>query len=435
MLESEYAEYRCSACKKEIKNVVQQCTTCAKSFFHPGCVFKHKIYKRDELVKCEGPFKEIVSESDRIDMRRTPTTSGGRERLGSTGSTGSVGTAMTSGANKQQGMDVKIDWLIRTVKEMRDEVACKSEIKTMITQIIREELKTFRRELEEVKRNIEEKTTGRTGSYSEAVKNKKKESILIVQPKREQESEATKKLVKEKVDIKKLEVGITKLKKGNKGSIILGCESEREMEKLRDTVREKLGEDFKVTEPKGIKPKIKVVNVGEEEIQLDDVSLIDTIKKQNKIDEESYIKIVKKMDKGRSDDNTHAGGGRKEDGSLIMEVDEMTHEIMLRREKLNIGWRKCRVFDHYSVKRCFKCWGYYHIAKNCKREETCHKCAGNHKVSDCKAKKMRCVNCMHKIKAYNLKINDEHDALSRKCPTFIRALEEEKKRSGWESTK
>jgi len=61
--------------------------------------------------------------------------------------------------------------------------------------------------------------------------------------------------------------------------------------------------------------------------------------------------------------------------------------------------------------------------------------ARKHKVSDCKATKMRCVNCMHKIKTYNLKINDEHNVLSRKCPTFIRALEEEKKRTGWESPK
>lgn len=376
-------------------------------------------------MRCEGPFKEIVIESAKVEMKRTPTTSGGRERLGSTGSTGSMGTVVTtSDANK---MDKKIDWLVRTVKEMKDEIACKSEIKTIITQIIREELETFRQELDEMKRNIQVKTTGK-GSYSEAVKNKKKESILIVQPKMEQESEATKKMVKEKIDIRKLEVGITKLKKGNKGSIILGCESEKEIEKLRDTVKEKLGEDFKVTEPRGIKPKIKVVNVGEEEIQLDDVSLIDTIKKQNKIEEESYIKIVKRMIRERSD-------GRKENGSVILEVDEMTHELMLRREKLNIGWRKCLVFDHYSVKRCFKCWGYYHIAKNCKREETCHRCAGNHKVSDCKASKMKCVNCMYKIKTYNIKINDEHDALSRKCPTFIRALEEEKKRTGGESTK
>jgi len=432
MLESEYAEYRCSACKKEIKNAVLQCTTCVKVFFHPGCAFKHKVYKRDELVKCEGPFKEITNESEKAEMKKTPTASGSRERVGSTGSTGS---ATASNTNKQHGMDAKVDWLVRTVKEIRDEVACKNEIKTMITQIIREELETFRRELAEVKKNMQEKATGGTGSYSEAMKNKKKENIIIVQPKREQESEATKKMVKEKVDIKKLEVGITKLKKGYKGSIILGCEGERERVKLRDTVREKLGEDFKVTEPKGRKPKLKVVNVGEEELQLDDVILVDTIKRQNKIDAELYIKIVKRMAKSRSDDNARAGDGSKEDGSLILEVDEMTHVLLLRSEKINIGWRKCRVFDYYSVKRCFKCWGFYHIAKNCKREETCQKCAGKHKISDCKATKLKCVNCMHKIKTYNLKINDEHNALSRKCPTFIKALEEEKKRTGWESTK
>jgi len=46
------------------------------------------------------------------------------------------------------------------------------------------------------------------------------------------------------------------------------------MEKLRDTAREKLGEDFKVTERKGSKPKLKVLNVEEEELQLDDVILI-----------------------------------------------------------------------------------------------------------------------------------------------------------------
>jgi len=37
------------------------------------------------------------------------------------------------------------------------------------------------------------------------VKNKKKVNILIVQPMREQESELTKKMVKEKVDIKNME--------------------------------------------------------------------------------------------------------------------------------------------------------------------------------------------------------------------------------------
>lgn len=61
-------------------------------------------------------------------------------------------------------MDTKIDWLIKTMKEMRDEVACKSEIKTMIKLIIRAELENFKEELEDVKRSIQEKTTEIAGS-------------------------------------------------------------------------------------------------------------------------------------------------------------------------------------------------------------------------------------------------------------------------------
>jgi len=71
-------------------------------------------------------------------------------------------------------------------------------------------------------------------------------------------------------------------------------------------------------------------------------------------------------------------------------------------------------------------WGFYHIAKNCTRQYTCHKCAGSHIASDCIATSKRCINCMHKIKMFNLKIND---ALSEECPTFKRAFEEEKKRT------
>lgn len=120
-------------------------------------------------------------------------------------------------------------------------------------------------------------------------------------------------------------------------------------------------------------------------------------------------------------------------------MDEETHDLILKRGKINIGWKKCMVFNHYSVRRCFNCWGYYYIAKNCTRQETCHKCAGDHKANECTAAKKKCVNCMYKNKTYNLKITEEHDALSVECPIYqsiqyIRALEE-KKRTGWDSGK
>jgi hypothetical protein len=120
---------------------------------------------------------------------------------------------------------------------------------------------------------------------------------------------------------------------------------------------------------------------------------------------------------------------------MIIEADERTHELMLNQGKVNIGWKRCPVFNHISVKRCFKCWGYHHIAKNCTRNVACHKCAGDHNSNECTTNEKKCINCKYKNQSYNLKIKDDHDALSPECPTFKRVLQEEKRRAGWEDTK
>lgn len=156
-------EYRYTACKKEIKSLVLQCKVCVKAFFHTGCVNKHKTIKDREVVKYDGPFKEISLLSDTAEMKRTPTMSG------------------TAGSVRQASVDEKIDWLVKTVKQIKDEVACKEEIKTVIKHIIREEMETFKREfkreLEEMKRNIQltEMRSDGQRSYSEVakVKNRK----------------------------------------------------------------------------------------------------------------------------------------------------------------------------------------------------------------------------------------------------------------------
>lgn len=53
-------------------------------------------------------------------------------------------------------------------------------------------------------------------------------------------------------------------------------------------------------EPKGAKPKIKVVNIAEEEMKLEDGNLLNVIMKQNKIEddrEEFHMRIIKKITK------------------------------------------------------------------------------------------------------------------------------------------
>jgi len=101
----------------------------------------------------------------------------------------------------------------------------------------------------------------------------------------------------------------------------------------------------------------------------------------------------------------------------------------MKEKKVNIGWKKCLIFQYFNVKRCYKFWGYYHIANDCTREVICHKCAGNHTAEKCTETKTRCVNCKHKIQKYNIKMSDGYDALSKECPTYQRALLEERRRT------
>lgn len=80
--------------------------------------------------------------------------------------------------------------------------------------MIREELENYKREMEEMIEKTLKGNSNKTGcdrrNYNEVVKDKRNENLVIVKPRREQDSNVTKKIVKEKVDIKNLAVDITK---------------------------------------------------------------------------------------------------------------------------------------------------------------------------------------------------------------------------------
>jgi len=59
-------------------------------------------------------------------------------------------------------------------------------------------------------------------SYSEMTK-RRKEGAIVVRPNKQQESEVTKKVIKEKVDIKSMHVEISRFRKGNNGAVLIGC--------------------------------------------------------------------------------------------------------------------------------------------------------------------------------------------------------------------
>ena len=65
-----------------------------------------------------------------------------------------------------------------------------------------------------------------------------------------------------------------------------------------------------------------------------------------------------------------------------------------------------------SITQCYQCQGFNHIAKDCKSQVKCMRCAKPHKSSECPGKgkdsfKPKCTNC-----------NGEHVAASRECPKY-----------------
>lgn len=183
---------------------------------------------------------------------------------------------------------------------MKDQSVCRKKVKMIIKEIVREELGNFKQELGKLKKIMQGATYGPSGetqrSYNEPVKEKKKENIIIIESKKQQESETTKKFIK-KGKHQEYGYGNNKIKKRKQKHLILGCETGEDMEKLKATVQAKLGEDFTITESPRIKPKLKVVNIGKEEMKLIDNNLLLTIKKQNKIDAKmkESMRIVKKQ--------------------------------------------------------------------------------------------------------------------------------------------
>jgi len=84
--------------------------------------------------------------------------------------------------------------------------------------------------------------------------------------------------------------------------------------------------------------------------------------------------------------------GKSQRTTIIAEVDDKTHETMLEEERVKIGWNICKVQDYIGILRCFKCCGYYHFAKDCKKEVACGNCAGKHATNECRSDTRKCVN-------------------------------------------
>jgi phage-related protein len=252
-------------------------------------------------------------------------------------------------------------------------------------------------------------------SYAQKVKEKVSESVLIIQPKNnDQNSMETQKQIKEKIDPTEVEVqGIRNVRRGG---VLLSCKSKKDVKKLQEVVEEKMGDEYQLKIPEGMNPQVKIVNITE---KWDAVELKNKLKIQNNILKNAKALKVCKIETSRNS---------TERFNVVVEMDGNTFEQLMNQDRIYVGWDRCRFFEHMNVRRCFNCKGYKHKAEGCRNKKACAKCAEEHDTMECKNDIERCVNCILANKNLRLGLDENHCAWSMNCQVYKKKENEKRKK-------
>lgn len=266
-------------------------------------------------------------------------------------------------------------------------------------------------EIKEVVKHNEEilivnKPTGRK-TYVDIVKERRNDPALLVVPKnKNQNSEETRRIIKEKVDPVKNPVNLAR--RIMNGGIALECTNFVDKDSLQKSVSEQMGieNDVHLTELK--KPKIKIVGMYDE---WDDETLIKKLKEQNEFMANSDVKIV------------HKFKGLRGSHNVVLEVSDNSFIKILEAGRVRIHFENCRVLEDINIYRCYKCCGYNHKARDCSSLYICKYCAENHDSRTCTSDYAVCINCKKAAEISNMNLNVYHTAIDNNCVIYKRKME------------
>lgn len=230
---------------------------------------------------------------------------------------------------------------------------------------------------------------------------------VVVKPKNDNQGcEATLQKIRQKLAGSDVSVRDTHNIRG--GGIVISCSNAGDTLKMKQLIESNNGDDMDVRLPEIQKPRVKIHKIDS---SLTSDEIIDDIINKNEALTQASIQIKKVM-KNKN--------GKTQD--MVVEVDGMTFNRMIALGKLYIGWNRCAVGEHIYLKRCFKCCGFSHIAKECRHNFACSKCAGPHKSNECNQRQIMCVNCVTANATYGLNLTTNHHAWSRNCSVLQKRI-------------
>lgn len=216
--------------------------------------------------------------------------------------------------------------------------------------------------------------------------------------------------MKKVVDPSAMKVGVQLGKVTKNGGVIIKCGGQEDAKKVKDTIEKELKNKYVIEDPKKIKPRIRVVGIPQDQsIE----NLCEVIINQNKIDndEQKSLKII------------YTSPIKNNEYYVKVEGDMHVIKSLLQKENISVGWNRCRVFEELGIIRCFNCNKYGHLSKFCTNDNSCPKCAGDHKIKECKAEISKCSNCLSVNKNLNLNLEIDHAVWDKNCKCYKRITE------------
>lgn len=219
-------------------------------------------------------------------------------------------------------------------------------------------------------------------------------------------------------------MGIKSCKTTTAGNMVIQCETETQIEKLKEKIiqKEDIPQTIKITNKRPAVQKIIIfsipVSVAEEELEKTIKDKVPTIK---------HYSPIKKQEKTYTYHQT-------------IELDSYSASMLLKISKLLIRFNSCPVQKYISTRRCHRCQRLGHTSTNCikvAKEKnaiysiTCEYCGERHASIDCPIKddpsKYKCINCNHSNSYGSTTYNINHATSSRECNSFLDVLQEERK--------
>jgi hypothetical protein len=216
--------------------------------------------------------------------------------------------------------------------------------------------------------------------YSSVVRDAKpKRYKITIRTKKTHPPEEIQQLLKAKINLREIKVGVTVLKSLN-DSVLVETNSVEETEALGREIEMKCGEDLEPHIHRLRKPRIIIIDVPED---IDTTNIEDAIINQN-----PELNLIKGSITAKFIQVT-----KRKHRNAIVEVGADVRKNILNK-KIKIGWQICKTDDYVTATRCFKCSKYNHRTMACREQTTCPLCAGPHTIKECKSNptEHKCIN-------------------------------------------